>query len=71
MTQMAEILINYSLAVKPGERVLLAAEPLVQALYQAGLRADGEIFTYIHLHDTAGRSNFPDGEIFTRPFYRI
>jgi aminopeptidase len=53
---MAEVLINYSLAVKPGERVLIrstspAAEPLVQALYQAGLRAGGEIFTYIHLRD--------------------
>ena len=56
ITKMAEVLINYSLAVQPGERVLIrstspAAEPLVQALYQVGLRAGGEVFTYIHLRD--------------------
>ena len=56
ITKMADILINYSLAVKPGERILIrstspAAEPLVQALYQAGLRAGGEIFIYIHLRE--------------------
>jgi aminopeptidase len=54
--KMAEVLINYSLAVQPGERILIrstspAAEPLVQALYQAGLRAGGEVFTYIHLRN--------------------
>jgi aminopeptidase len=54
--KMAEVIINYSTAVKPGERVLLrgtspAAEPLIRALYQAALRAGGETFTYIHLGD--------------------
>ncbi len=54
--KMADVLINYSLAVKPGERVLIrstspAAEPLVQALYHYGLKAGAEIFTYIHLRD--------------------
>jgi aminopeptidase len=56
IAKMAEVLINYSLAVQPGERVLIrstspAAEPLVQALVQAGLRAGGEVFPYIHLRD--------------------
>jgi aminopeptidase len=54
--KMAEVLINYSTAVQPGERVLIrgtspAAEPLVQALYQAGLRAGAQIFTYVHLSE--------------------
>src|SRR5512147_2759862 len=54
--KMADVLINYSTAVRPGERVLIratspAAEPLVQALYQASLQAGGETFTYVHLRD--------------------
>lgn len=54
--KMAEVIINYSMAVQPGEKVLLratspAAEPLIQALYQASLRAGGQTFTYIHLRD--------------------
>jgi aminopeptidase len=54
--KMAEVIINYSTAVQPGERVLLrgtspAAEPLIQTLYQAALRAGGQAFTYIHLRD--------------------
>ncbi|MCL4302681.1 MAG: aminopeptidase [Anaerolineae bacterium] len=54
--KMAEVIINYSTAVQPGERVLLrgtspAAEPLIQALYQAALRAGGQAFTYMHLRD--------------------
>ncbi len=54
--KMADVLINYSTRVQPGERVLIrgtspAAEPLVQALYQAALRAGGEAFTYVHLRD--------------------
>jgi aminopeptidase len=53
---MANVIINYSTAVQPGERVLLrgsspAAEPLIQALYQAALRAGGQAFTYIHMAD--------------------
>lgn len=52
--KMAEVIVNYSLAVKPGERVLLRgmsplAEPLVAALYQEALKAGGEAFTYIHM----------------------
>lgn len=53
---MADILVNYSTAVQPGERMLIrstspAAEPLVQALYQAALRAGAEVFPYIHLRE--------------------
>ncbi|MBE7474690.1 MAG: aminopeptidase [Anaerolineae bacterium] len=56
LEKMADVIINYSTAVQPGERVLLrgtspAAEPLIQALYQAALRAGGQAFTYIHLRD--------------------
>lgn len=54
--KMAEVLITYSTAVQPGERVLIrstspAGEPLAQALYQAALRAGGEAFVYVHLRD--------------------
>jgi aminopeptidase len=54
--KMADVIINYSLAVQPSELVLLrgtspAAEPLLQALYQAALRAGGRAFTYVHLRD--------------------
>jgi aminopeptidase len=54
--KMAQVLINYSLAVKPGERVLFratspAAEPLIQALYQEALRVGACAFTYTHLRD--------------------
>ncbi len=54
--KMAEVLINYSTAVRPGELVLIrgtspAAEPLAQALYQAALRAGGQAFTYLHLRE--------------------
>lgn len=56
LQKMAHILITYSTAVKPGERVLIratspTAEPLVQALYQEALRAGGYAFTYIHLRE--------------------
>jgi aminopeptidase len=54
--KMAEVITHYSLAVQPGERVLIrstspAGEPLAQAIYQAALRAGAEAFTYIHLRD--------------------
>lgn len=54
--KMAEVLIGYSTAVQPGERVLIrstspAAEPLAQALYQAALRRGAAAFTYIHLRE--------------------
>jgi aminopeptidase len=53
---MAQVLINYSTAVQPGERVLIratspAAEPLVQALYQETLRAGGQPVPYIQLRN--------------------
>jgi aminopeptidase len=56
LTRIAEVITNYSLAVKAGERVLVrstspAGEPLAQAIYQAALRAGAEVFTYIHLAD--------------------
>lgn len=52
--KMAEVIIQFSTAVQPGDRVLIrgmspVAEPLVQALYQEGLRAGAETFTYIHI----------------------
>lgn len=52
--KMAQVLINYSLAVKAGERVLLratspAAEPLVQALFQETLKVGAHPFPYIQL----------------------
>ncbi len=51
--KMADVLINYSTVVQPGERVLIrstspAGEPLARALYQAALRAGAEAFTYVH-----------------------
>ncbi len=56
IAKMADIIINYSTKVQPGERVLLrgtspAAQPLVQAMYQVALKAGGEAFTYIHMGD--------------------
>lgn len=52
--QLARVLINYSTAVKPGERVLIrstspAGEPLCQALYEEAYRAGGLPFVYIHM----------------------
>src|SRR5689334_12148023 len=52
--KMAQVMINYSLEVKAGERVLIratspAAEPLVQALYQEALKVGAHPFPYIQL----------------------
>ncbi|MBN1679272.1 MAG: aminopeptidase [Anaerolineae bacterium] len=52
--KMAQVLINYSTAVQPGDRVLIrstspAAEPLCQALYAEALRAGGLPSVYIHM----------------------
>ena len=57
--KMAKAIINYSTAVKPGERVLIrgtspAGEPLVQALYQEALHVGAHAFTYTHLRDESG-----------------
>jgi aminopeptidase len=52
--KMAQVIINFSCAVKPGELVLIRAlspsgSPLAAALYQEALRAGGRAFTYIHM----------------------
>ncbi|NDJ78140.1 MAG: aminopeptidase, partial [Chloroflexi bacterium] len=52
--KMAHVLINYSTAVKPGERVLIrstspAGEPLAQALYEEALKVGGLASVYIHM----------------------
>ncbi len=52
--KMAHVLIHYSTAVKPGERVLIrstspAAEPLCQALYEEALKAGGLPVVYMHM----------------------
>jgi aminopeptidase len=54
--KMAYVLINYSTAVKPGDRVLIrstspAAEPLCQALYAEALRAGGQASVYMHMSE--------------------
>lgn len=52
--KMAQVLINYSTAVKPGDRVLIrstspAGQPLCQALYEEALRAGGLPVVYMHM----------------------
>ncbi|MEP7287712.1 MAG: aminopeptidase [Chloroflexota bacterium] len=52
--KMAAVIINYSTAVKPGERVLIRgtsplAQPLMQALYAEALKAGGLPFNYVHM----------------------
>jgi aminopeptidase len=52
--KMAYVLINYSTAVQPGDRVLIrstspAGEPLCQALYAEALKAGGLAAVYIHM----------------------
>jgi len=49
---MAHVLVNYSLALQPGERLLIRgmspeAEPLAQALYEEAFRAGGQPFIYV------------------------
>ena len=56
IVKMADVLTNYSLAVQPGERVLIrstspAGEPLARAMYQAVLGAGAEAYVYIHMAD--------------------
>lgn len=49
----ADLIVNYSVAVKPGERVLLRAdkqaEPLIKAVYTKILEAGGNPFIYIDM----------------------
>ncbi|HEX3053662.1 MAG TPA: aminopeptidase [Aggregatilineaceae bacterium] len=52
--KMAQVLVNYSVALKPGERLLIRslspeAEPLAQALYEEAFRAGGLPFIYMHI----------------------
>src|SRR5215470_7111701 len=52
--KMANVLVNYSTAVKPGDRVLFRgtsplAQPLMQALYEEALKAGGLAFNYVHM----------------------
>jgi aminopeptidase len=52
--KMAQVIVNYSTAVKPGDRVLIrgtspSAQPLMQALYAESLRAGGFAFNYVHM----------------------
>src|SRR5437588_11916437 len=54
--KMASVLVNYSTAVKPGDKVLFRgtsplAQPLMQALYEEALKAGGEVYNYIHMSD--------------------
>jgi aminopeptidase len=54
--KMAQVLINYSTAVKPGDRVLLRgtsplAQPLMKALYEEALKAGGQVFNYVHMSE--------------------
>ena len=52
--KMAEVLINYSIALQEGESILIrslspAGEPLAAALYQEALKVGGKAFTYVHI----------------------
>jgi aminopeptidase len=54
--KMAEVLINYSTRIKPGERILIrstspAGQPLCQALYEEALRAGGLPVVYMHMSE--------------------
>lgn len=53
VAKMAAVIVQYSLAVQPGEQVLLRgtsplAQPLLRAMTEATLRAGGDPVTYIH-----------------------
>jgi aminopeptidase len=52
--KMAQVLVNYSVELKPGERLLIRslspeAEPLVQALYEEAFRVGGLPFVYLQM----------------------
>jgi aminopeptidase len=52
--KMAKVIINYSVAVKPGELVLIRgtspyAQPLMQALYEEAVKAGGLAYNYVHM----------------------
>lgn len=52
--KMAQVIIGYSTAVKPGELVLLRgtsplAQPLIQALYAEAVKAGGNAYAFVHM----------------------
>jgi len=52
--KMAQVLVNYSTKIKPGERVLFrgtspVAQPLIQALYEEALKVGAHPSNYIHM----------------------
>src|SRR5579859_3198184 len=52
--KMADVLVNYSMEVKPGQRVLVRgtsplAQPLMQAVYESALKAGGLAYNYVHM----------------------
>ena len=52
-TQLGDLLVNYSMAVKPGEKVMIAfveleSYPLLQAIYQACITAGA--FPQVQFH---------------------
>ncbi|NLX11362.1 MAG: aminopeptidase [Chloroflexi bacterium] len=54
--KLAQVLINYSTALQPGERILIrslspAGQPLAQALYEEAFKAGGLPFVYIQMSD--------------------
>lgn len=56
--KMASVLVNYSTAVKPGDKVLFRgtsplAQPLMQALTAEALKAGGQPFNFVHMSDEA------------------
>jgi len=53
---MAQVLVQYSTAVKPGDLVLFRgtsplAQPLMQALYEEALKAGAHVFNYVHISE--------------------
>lgn len=53
VVQMADVIINYSIGLKPGEKILIGGPeggaPLLKELYRAALRAGGLVSTHISL----------------------
>jgi aminopeptidase len=82
--QMARVLINYSAAIQPGDRILLeaepVAEPLIRALYKYILECGGHPHLIINLTGQVSQSGIddiflqnasPDQMDYIPPFYRM
>ncbi|WP_274363844.1 aminopeptidase [Paenibacillus thermotolerans] len=58
IVKLADILVNYSLRVAPGEKILISgsteAAPLIKEVYKAVLKAGGHPMTDVHLPGTLG-----------------